>query len=815
MDEQDHAEPPVRRLKKRHIFGAVFLLLIILLLVAWSQRYTLADRAVRDQLDAAGVRASYEIDEIGLRTQRLTNVVVGDPANPDLTAKLVEINLTIGFGTPAIRSIWAEGVRVKGTYTDGQLRFGELDKFRDLQSKKPFELPDLNVALRNSSLALVTPWGALGIGLEGQGHLQRSFSGQAAFRSRALAGGGCKGEGIRFDGDVNINNRRPRIDGPIYAANVTCPDMGLAVAGPLIDGEFRLSERFDRWLGDAKFAAGAVRYAEHKIASPTGAISFDGGQERTNYTLKIDRAGYQGSGLQVQKFAADATGDLSFGDKGFALSARGGADLTGGKADTRWLEGLNGLAENTAATPVGPVIAQLVPSMEAVFRSFAASLNFDAAMGANSPSNAVISGLQVASASGARLEQSAPLEIRNGALRGAVRIALRGGGLPTGNVVLIPQGKGWSGTLALSPYAAKGGSLSIPKLAFSGGPGGNWRFDGQALLSGPLIGGYIDGLSVPVDGQWRGGQFLLLEGCRDIRFQSFKTSSFSLPGRSVRACPDGGAILQAGRGGTRLAFTSPSLGGNAFLGTTPVRYDGSQIRFSLDRGFIAKNVSVDLGSGDSITKMTMANIDGRFEAGGMRGAIENAHATIGSVPLLAENANGEWSYVREVLALDAALTVSDAEQVDRFKTLNVPDLALTLEDGLITAIGHLHEPVTGIRVADVDIAHRLSTSSGRALLAVENLAFNDRLQPEMLTPLTLGAIANVEGAVAGDGKIEWDASGVRSTGLFSTRGLNFAAAFGPVTGLSTDVAFTDLLGLETARWTTCQNRRGKPGCSGL
>jgi translocation and assembly module TamB len=480
------------------------------------------------------------------------------------------------------------------------------------------------------------------------------------------------------------------------------------------------------------------------------------------------------------------------------MSARGKAAVTGGQADTSWLDGLSGLAENTVSTPVGPVMAQLAPSLGAVFRSFSASLNFDAASGQKEPSNAVISGLRLASASGARLEQTAPLEIRNGTLKGAVRMALGGGGLPVGNLVLIPQGNGWSGTLALSPYAAKGGSLSLPKLAFSGGPGGNWRFDGQATLSGPLIGGYIDGLSVPVDGQWRGGQFLMLQDCRDIRFKAFRTASFSLPGRSFRACPDGGAILQAGKGGTRLAFTSPSLSGNAFIGSTPVRYEGSQIRFSIDRGFIARNVAVDLGSGETITKLTMASIDGRFVDDGMRGTIENGHGTIGSVPLLAENAKGDWSYIRSVLALDAVLTVSDAEQVDRFKTLNVPDLALTLEDGLITAIGHLDEPTTGIRVADVDIEHRLTAGTGRALLAVDKLTFTERFQPEMLTPLTLGAVSYVDGSISGDGRIEWDPAGVRSSGLFSTSKMDFAAAFGPVTGLSTDVAFTDLLGLETA-----------------
>jgi translocation and assembly module TamB len=830
MDAPDHPEPPVRRLKKRHIFGAVLLLFLILLAVVWWQRFNLADRLVRDQLKEAGVRATYKIKDIGFRTQRLTDVVVGDPTNPDLTAKLVEVNLTIGFGTPAIRSVWAEGVYVKGSYADGVLRFGELDKFRDMTSKKPFEFPDLNIGIRRSSLSLSTPWGAIGVGAEGQGHLRRNFTGQVAVRSRRIEGEGCSADALRVDGSFAIRNRQPEFEGPLASARLSCPSLGLAIAGPELKGEFRLTERFDRWLGDTGFAANAIRFKAHQFSSPSGKISFDGGRERTNYTLKLDKTGYRTQGLSIAKLASDVAGDISFGDKGVAISARGGADASGGNADAAWLNGLSSLTKSTAGTPVGPVVAQLGPALKGVLRAFAASLNFDAAVDGEGRTNAVLTGMKLTSGSGAKLALQDNIEIRNGALKGPVRVSLSGGGLPSGSLALTPSGSGWSGTLALSPYAAKNSSLSLTKLAFTGSPRGDWRINGQAALSGPLLGGMLDvskldfngrvggdwlfkgqaafsgpliggnvkGLSLPVDGSWSGGRLSLLKGCSDVRFQSFKTGSFSLPGQSIRACPQGGTMFQTGVGGTKLAFASPSLAGKAMLGSTPVRYAGSQVRFSLDKGFVASNVSVDLGNGDSLTQMKMDSLVGRFEKGGMAGTFANGVATIGSVPLLVENANGKWSYVRSVLGVDSSLTVSDAEQVDRFKTLNVPDLALTLENGSVTAIGHLHEPTTGTRVSDVDILHELSSGKGRALLALEGLTFDDRLQPEMLTPLTLGAIANVKGTVSGDGRIGWDRDGVRSSGTFGSRSLDFAAAFGPVTGLSTEVKFTDLLGMETA-----------------
>ena len=50
----------------------------------------------------------------------------------------------------------------------------------------------------------------------------------------------------------------------------------------------------------------------------------------------------------------------------------------------------------------------------------------------------------------------------------------------------------------------------------------------------------------------------------------------------------------------------------------------------------------------------------------------------------------------------------------------------------------------------------------------------------------------------GSGQIEWDDAGIASTGRFSTEALDFAAAFGPVSGASGVIEFTDLLNLVTA-----------------
>ena len=799
MDAQEVETPSVRRFKKRRIFGAALLLLLALLTVAWWQRYRLADNFVQDQIASRDITASYQIDEIGLRTQRLKNVVLGDPANPDLTAKVVEIDVIIGFGTPTIRALRASGVRLRGQYLGDKLSFGELDKFMDPKSTEPFEFPDFSLQLRDALLSMATPWGGIGVSFEGSGHLRNRFDGQLVVRSPRLDGGGCVAALLRFDGAFRIRDSQPELDGPLAAARLDCKAQGIALAAPALKGKVKLSKSFDNWVGDLGFAAKTARLSGEQLSAPAGQLSFFGDKKRTEFDLALVKAGYRGSSLAVNKLSGNADGNVGFGENGLVISARGDAQIGGGSVPASMLAGISGIANGTKSTPVGPIMAGLEPALRNALRSFNGGLGFNFATGPERASNLAVNDLSLSSQSGARISQFGPLNLSGGRLSGPLSLALSGGGLPNANLALRQQGFGWAGTLALAPYATGGASISLPKLAFTGGSGGPWRFNGQATLTGPLMGGRIEGLSLPVDGSYGGGRFSMMTGCRDVRFTRFQTGALNLPATAFKACAQNGAILQVAGGETRMVFTSPKIAARGSLGSTPLAFEGGNVRFDLDSGFAASNVSVDLGPPDALTQFNMASLGGRFTGGsGLSGTLEGGTGQIGNVPLLIEAANGNWGWNNSVLTLDGMANVSDAEQVDRFKTMAVPNMQVALENSIITAIGYLAEPKTGIRVADVDIRHELNSSTGRALLAVDGLTFGDRLQPEMLTPLTLGVVADVEGSVSGDGIIEWTGNGVTSRGKFGTEGMNFGAAFGPVTGLTTEVNFTDLLGMESA-----------------
>lgn len=806
---------------KRRIFAGVAVLFVALLLLAWWQRNSIADRFVQNELEARGIRATYKIDQVGFRTQRIRDLVIGDPANPDLVAKLVEVDVALNFAGANLRDVRADGVKVRGRYANGKLSFGELDKFRDPESEEPFEWPDIGLVVKNAQGRIDTPWGVVGAGLNGKGLLRNRFVANLSLRSPVMAGGGCLVPAVKFDGKLLLEWRQPHLIGPIRAANVNCNALGLAIASPQLDADVRLSERFDKWVGDVGFSTQKFDYPGIALSQPAGTLSVDGGIRRTNFTLALEEAGLRSAPLNVRQLAIDAKGYAGLNDGKIASSARGDARISGGVLDRGTLGSLRGFAAQTRDTPVGPLLARMAPVIERAGDRFDGSLDFDAFRDFQGRMGATIGSLALNSASGARIRQNSALVLQRAKggwrLGSPAELALSGRDLPNA-MISIAQSSGsqWKGNLVIAPYASGGASLAVPGLVFDGRPGGAWSFNGQARMSGPLPGGMVSGLNLPITGRYNGGSLSLYDSCQNVRFDALRVSNLVLREQSLRLCPDAGrSMLTVGNKGTRFATNIANFAAQGDLGSTAVSAQSANVRFSLDDGFVSRDVKVTLGKADGRTDFTVAMLAGSFGRDAISGTVAGGSGKIGNVPLLIDDAAGNWRYLNSVLTFDSSLKILDAEQVDRFQPMNVPDMMLSLENSVITAIGHLVEPKTSTRVADVDIRHDLRNTTGRALLAVDGLRFNDRLQPDMLTPLTLGVVANVDGAVFGDGRIEWDGDGVRSSGRFATRGMNLAAAFGPVEGLTTEIVFTDLLGLQTGPMQLATIASVNPGIPAL
>lgn len=810
MEEELPQALPARRWSKRHIFGAVLILLLLLVAYAWWKRTEIADGFVRDYLEKNGVRAAYEIEDIGFRTQRIRNVVLGDPAKPDLTVRQVEVDLSIGFGAPSLREIRADGARLKGRLAGGKLYLGELDKLRDMESKEPISLPDINLRLSHAILSLATPWGGVGIAAQGRGNLRNRFDGKIVARAGHLAGGGCSAVGLRYDGAVRIRNVRPEFIGPIAASSAKCDAQKLAIQAPALDGKIQFTEAFDRWIGNIASTAKSVQADKRRADGIAGKLAFNGSQQRTEYNLAVSKAALRAPELAIRNLAGDAQGSLSFSDAGLSLTSRGDARLSGASLPQSMLPSMDQLVRGTKSTPVGPVVARLDPALRRAIRSFDGTMAFDIAT-APAGSKFVLDRLFVRSDSGVIVRQQAPFALADGRLADPVSLTMTGGDLPTGKLMLRQRSNSWAGTLNLQPYSAPGGSISISTLAFEGGARRPWHFSGQANVTGPLLGGTVAGLSLPIDGQFSGGAFTMNSACTNVRYGGLATGALRLPAGTLRACPQRGSILSVAGGETRFALLIPSLSVNGSLGTSALKASGNSISFDLDSGFGANDVAIDLGRDRTQSRFTVARLDGKLEGPGVYGTISGGAGRIGEVPLLISEASGKWSWQGDVLGLDSSLFISDAEQVDRFNPLRVPDMQVTLSNNVISAIGNLFEPETGIKVADAQITHNLGNSNGNALLSVVGLRFNDQLQPDKITPLTLGHIAAVKGLLSGDGRIEWDGEAVRSAGHFTVANTDLAAAFGPVEGLETEIRFTDLFGMVTEPGQIARVRSVNPG----
>lgn len=803
------------------IFGGTAMLIVLLGGVAWWQRVHIAESFVQGELDKRGVRATYEIQDIGLRTQRIRNLVIGDPKNPDLTAKLIELDVALNFSGVTPRAVRAEGVWVRGKYDGTKFSFGELDKFSDPKSKEPFKLPDISLAVKNARARLDTPWGVVGAGLSGSGLLRNNFKARMALYSPAINAGDCRVPELLFDGKLELAWQQPRLIGPWSAALANCSGSKLAVAQPFVDSDIRLSRKFDRWVGSLGIKAGRAAFGDTILSAPSGRITLDGGIKRTNFTLDLGQAGLRAAPLTVQRLALQGSGYFGQLDGQWTGSAKGDLRLRESALDKGTLGNVEQIAASTKNTPIGPIMARIAPTLQNAGNRFNGEAGFEFFRNASGGTGVLLSAASLQGASGLRLQQQGVLDLRSRdggwAIASPLDFSLSGGTLPNIKVAMRqgPSGQ-WSGSANIAPYQAGKASLAVPQLAFNGAPGGNWRINGQARLSGPLPGGFVNGLELPINGTVGASGVSLYNGCENFRFQSIAYGALALKEQSLRLCPDRGRpLLSSGRGGMRFAANLTNASVSGMLGGSPMDTKAATVRFDLSDGFNARNVDVSLGSEGSQTELAMAALTGGFRGNGIAGTLNGGSGKIGNVPLDISDAAGNWRYLAGALQLDGGARVSDASGADRFLPLLAKDMQIALEDGVITAIGGLHEPTTGRKVTDADIRHTLSTGAGRALLAVDGVTFDDYFQPELLTPLTLGVVANVKGSVSGDGRIEWDANGVRSSGRFETAGANLAAAFGPVEGLNGQIVFSDLLGLETGEVQTMKIASINPGIAAM
>lgn len=767
----------------------------------WLSRTTIAENLVADQLDQRDVEAAYRIESIGPRTQRIENVVIGNPDNPDLTARWMELDIGWTWSGPVVEAIRADGVRLYGRLVDGRLSFGEVDKLLPPPSREPVSLPNMAIALSDTRARIDMPWGQIGATVRGKGPLRDGFSGEVALIGEDLAAAGCSADTITAFGNLRITAGRPLFEGPLRGKNIRCKSPSLRLASIDTNLSAKLTAEFAGWSGSFDALGGDLAIAGGRSASSSIIGQFKGTAARTAVNFDAKANAIESALFTAQSF--NVAGDLAFGAD--PLSGQAKLSLTGAALPPAQLSRLQALGANGGG-PVLDLLGPLASAGRRALRNFDASADV-ALSSATGRTQIAVTRPTLRSASGAVLNSAADGHVTLTADRSALRWqasgdwTLAGGGLPTAQMQLSRSPEGQiRGRLRVAPITGKTSRLALKPVSISGDRAGNWSIASEASFSGSMGGARVEGLQMAfhalVDSR---GNARLSNRCSTLALNSARIAGVTLGQNRLQLCGSGGPSLLAYRGGRLagdVALIAPVIKGRS--GENPLLVSAASGRYALASGNWSLNaLSVALGEGDAASNFAAKQVGGETIGTGLAGTITQASGEIGTIPLDMRDFAGTWRFDQGLLTLAGRMMLSDQQNPRRFNPLSSQDVMLRFEDGKISANASFQELESGADVVRVELRHDFGLASGSADLNVAGLRFNSGFQPDQLTPLALGVIANADGTVAGRGRIDWQGSTLTSGGTFTTAGSNFAAAFGSVRGASTTLTFDDLIGMRS------------------
>ncbi len=795
----------------------ILILAVIALAIVWIWRKPIADDFIRDELERRGVQGSYTLDRVGFRTEQVSNLVIGNPAKPDLTVRRAIIQLRVQWnGSIEVYRVVARGVRLRGKLVGNRVSWGQIDKLLPPPTGKPFTLPDLSVDLRDTTVALASPYGPMGFAVAGEGNLSGGFKGKLAAAAPRLKPGACTLDQFRAFVDIGVIARRPQVKGPIGAVALACPASNLRLSEPRAEIESSFTEAFGSFDGRGRLTLASMEAGINGLSGAVSNVTFKG--TPTEILGRIDLAARQ---ARLGEILARRT---NFDGRYWLDAQRGALTLLGdygsrnvALAPTMTVSIIDPLA-SAQGTPLGPIGAAISNGIRRAAAGFdvTGSLRL-----VNQPGGGAVR-IETANASaptGARVAVSGGDGVTyywpSGRMRIDGNIATQGGGLPRARIALSQPRSGapMSGSADIAPMNAGGAKLTLGTVRFAARRDGWTEVSTVALLDGPFSGGRVTGLRVPISGRFgAGGALRFGEGCVDTRFASLTAAGLVLGPTRLPLCPEGGALVQRSAGGkviVGLMTRNVQLRGR--MGQSPFALDAAQARYGGDE-FSGNAIAVRMGQPESPVQINARTVAGTLAGGGANGTFADGDAIIGKVPLKLGEASGKWRVRKGDVSVGGGLTLSDLADPSKFYPLRSDDVRFTLADNRINATGTLRHPDSDTRVTDVTIVHNLTTGAGNAVLDVPGITFGQGLQPEELTRLTEGVIALVQGGLSGQGRINWSGDGeVTSTGEFTTHDMDLAASFGPVTGMSGTIRFTDLLGMETAPGQTLTLEQVNPG----
>lgn len=770
---------------RRVPLALALLLIVVVLLGLWGARGRLAQRFALDTLAKRGVPARAVIDAIGPDGIVVHDLVLGDPARPDLTAAHAELAFGWRGLTPSVTVARLTRATLRASIArDGRITLGSLDRLRAPSDGTPDRLPDIGLALDHARLLLTTPYGRLTGTLDGKGNPAARFTGTLHLDRAALTFAGCALPLTGGDLAIGARERLGSVAGTLGAGALAC--RGYAARGGSARVDLTLPDPLTRADGRMTVALTAPSGAGGRVAAAR--LAFDGtlGPKRVKGTADVTAtnatygdwtaasASYRaGLGFDPSTATPVFGGPLTL--KHVALSAAARAKLAKP-------------TDALSSTPLGPLEAATRAALSRAAEDFDATGEVEYGL---RPEVRFFSDAHLVARTGATAIE------RNGIDDLQVRVS--GGGLPNARLSL-QRGGGFVDLAATSAGTAR---IAATHLAFTYDPKlTKVTVSGPLLLDGPLGPGRVEALSIPTADIAIGlAPFTATPTrCLPVTARRVVEPRYTLADARFDFCPARGpALALAADGRLSGAFGAPAFAAKGVFAGTRFALATGRVSVALSGTASAPVARVltaplhavaQLAGGARAVDLATFGATARQTPTGWSFAGHLDGGTVGPLPFDLARLSGDWTLrPDDTLAFDGGTaTLTDPLPRPRFQPLLMHGLTLGYANGEATARAALDLATPRAPLATLSARYRPATSTGNADVQA-TLAFSPTLQPYMISERARGVIENVRGQATATAKLDIANATPQGTLRLDLAHFSFAtAALGPV--INVDGALT-------------------------
>jgi hypothetical protein len=740
------AAPPKFSRRLRLALAVLAGVVLVMALLLYAARKTIAREALTAWLRSKGVEASAEVHAIG-PTGVTGSLIIGAPGRPDLTIERAEVGYGLrGFGLE-VRSVRLKQPVLRAKLRGGKLTMGALDPLIAEFTKRPPRPSAVQprVTVEDGVLLLDTDYGRVridGEGLTEDGRLRRlsARSGPTRLRSKD------------FDLTLGAAELRAQAVGDRVELSLDAPMLS-ASAGELSAANARLR------------ASVAGPYPDLVRRRGEGAVV-------ANVSLSGGRLALGDTALRNGFLSLAATGQGSGWIEDFAFKGRAVANLRAAGA-----EAAGGTAGDLKAAASVENLRWTRKGGDAVAGDLAASA-------------------ELAQFAGEALQ----LAKVNAAAQGPVALD-RGGA----DFDLTAHALGHGGWLGLGePTSEDTRDIAAAKRAARG-----FRFAAPAVglrsRNGALSGRLIQPVRLTPDA---GGAVVLAPAGAGYRLTSAGGGLPVVDARINRLARTSDGATAAGRIKARLSIGPIEQGD--FDATGALRLAGGALSFTADRCVAATARRLNFGENDARQfagrlcpnggpMLTLNGGDWRIAG--------RAEAVSAEVPFLqARIARGAGTMEMGMRrgALQAQVRIADAEASDAAPQLRFQPVRLSgdarLANDQWTGTVDVREALHGQRIATARLRHDAIRGRGGVDVDTGLLRFAEGgLQPAELSPLAAAIGSPAVGEARFTGGFAWTATTATSSGVLEVPRLDFVSPVGKVQGLSGKVELASLAPLRAAR----------------